>query len=48
MGRAGRRGVAKRLSWERQESAYLKVYARLLGDPMYADAPERERVAVGM
>jgi glycosyltransferase involved in cell wall biosynthesis len=48
MGRAGRRGVAKRLSWERQESAYLKVYARLLGDPLYADAPERERVAVGV
>lgn len=48
MGRAGRRGIAKRLSWERQESAYLKVYERLLGDPLYEDAPQRERAAVGM
>jgi glycosyltransferase involved in cell wall biosynthesis len=40
MGRAGRRGVARRLAWERQESTYLKVYQRLLG------RKRRDRTAV--
>jgi glycosyltransferase involved in cell wall biosynthesis len=48
MGRAGRRGVAQRLAWERQEGAYLQVYRRLLGGALYEDAPQRERAPVGM
>jgi glycosyltransferase involved in cell wall biosynthesis len=47
MGRLGRQGVAQRLAWERQESAYLKVYQRLLGGPLRGDAAQRDRAAVG-
>lgn len=45
MGRAGRRGVAQRLAWERQESTYLKVYQRLLGRQR-RDALQHDRAAV--
>jgi glycosyltransferase involved in cell wall biosynthesis len=33
LGQAGRRLVAERLAWDRQEDAYLGVYERLLGKP---------------
>jgi glycosyltransferase involved in cell wall biosynthesis len=33
MGQAGRRLVAERLAWDRQEEAYVGVYRRLLGGP---------------
>ena len=33
LGLAGRRLVAERLAWDRQEDAYLGVYERLLGKP---------------
>jgi glycosyltransferase involved in cell wall biosynthesis len=48
MGRAGRREVARRLAWERQEGTYLKVYERLIGGAQFGDTPLRERAAVGM
>ena len=33
LGQAGRRLVAERVAWDRQEDAYLGVYQRLLGAP---------------
>jgi glycosyltransferase involved in cell wall biosynthesis len=33
LGQTGRRLVAERLAWDRQEGAYLGVYQRLLGKP---------------
>jgi len=45
MGRLGRRGVAQRLAWERQESTYLKVYQRLLGRPLREAEAQRDQAA---
>jgi glycosyltransferase involved in cell wall biosynthesis len=36
LGQAGRRLVAERVAWDRQEDAYLGVYQRLLGAPRVA------------
>jgi glycosyltransferase involved in cell wall biosynthesis len=41
MGRAGRSRVARTLSWERQEEAYLEVFRRLIGSPRRRDWSRR-------